>query len=456
MRSSSSPSGLSSCFHRSVRRRRERVHRLPDAKKTRRSPADVGDRGRRHDLARVDVLVRRSGEGPANCAVVERERVELARPVADEHGVVGDGRRRGHDVRRLVEPLLSQPSATESGSRAVGHRDGYAKVRETSRPNIGHSHSSDAGSGASDDDGEPLSSSLLHAAANETSAATVHASAIERCFITVPPIRAIVHTRRGVCRGSLAVVRVLLSALRCEKGAVPTPLRRIGACSTTRWAAECALALFPEMSLTGSVDPAVHPERLITLDDASVSDLVACKPRARCRGGVRHRRTSSRRTLHHAGRRGRRRSRGRAAEAPSRRGRGGLPVRRRRPGVRRRRRALRHCDLRRGPNRPADSRSRRPRAPGWCAFRPRLASTAGARPKPGGALGWDWWCGDALGDARRHAHERGLWIAIATQAGSTADEDFPGLAALVDPQGVVVDQLPDWSAADLVVEVPDA
>jgi predicted amidohydrolase len=69
--------------------------------------------------------------------------------------------------------------------------------------------------------------------------------------------------------------------------------------------------------------------------------------------------------------------------------------------------------------------------------------------------GWDWWCGSALGDARRHARERGLWIAIATQAGSTVDEDFPGLAALVNPDGEVVAQLPNWSAADLVAEVPD-
>ena len=47
----------------------------------------------------------------------------------------------------------------------------------------------------------------------------------------------------------------------------------------------------------------------------------------------------------------------------------------------------------------------------------------------------------------------GLWIAIATQAGSTVDEDFPGLAALVDPTGEVVAQLPDWRPGTLVVDV---
>jgi hypothetical protein len=47
-----------------------------------------------------------------------------------------------------------------------------------------------------------------------------------------------------------------------------------------------------------------------------------------------------------------------------------------------------------------------------------------------------------------------VWIAIATQAGATVDEDFPGLAALVDPRGDVVAQSPDWNAVDLVVDLP--
>ena len=34
------------------------------------------------------------------------------------------------------------------------------------------------------------------------------------------------------------------------------------------------------------------------------------------------------------------------------------------------------------------------------------------------------------------------------------DEDFPGLAALVSPDGDVVERLPDWRAGTLVVELP--
>jgi predicted amidohydrolase len=67
--------------------------------------------------------------------------------------------------------------------------------------------------------------------------------------------------------------------------------------------------------------------------------------------------------------------------------------------------------------------------------------------------GFDWWSGSALGDAARHARRHGLWIALATQAGATADEDFPGLAALVDPHGTVVCALPDWHEGTLLVEI---
>jgi predicted amidohydrolase len=42
----------------------------------------------------------------------------------------------------------------------------------------------------------------------------------------------------------------------------------------------------------------------------------------------------------------------------------------------------------------------------------------------------------------------------AGQSGSTVDEDFPGLAALVDPSGRVVVRLPDWREATLTVEIP--
>ncbi len=73
----------------------------------------------------------------------------------------------------------------------------------------------------------------------------------------------------------------------------------------------------------------------------------------------------------------------------------------------------------------------------------------------GWRAGYDWWTSAGLADARRNARRLHLWVAIATQAGVTDDEDFPGLAALVDPNGDVVASLPDWHAGTLLVDIPD-
>ena len=68
--------------------------------------------------------------------------------------------------------------------------------------------------------------------------------------------------------------------------------------------------------------------------------------------------------------------------------------------------------------------------------------------------GHGWWEGCGLADARAQAARLGLWVALSTQAGSTHDVDFPGLAALVDPRVEVVARLPDWQPGTLIVDVP--
>jgi predicted amidohydrolase len=66
--------------------------------------------------------------------------------------------------------------------------------------------------------------------------------------------------------------------------------------------------------------------------------------------------------------------------------------------------------------------------------------------------GHSWWLSRGLGDAARHARRLGVPVAMATQAGSTTDEDFPGVAALVSASGEVV-RLPDWREGSLVADV---
>jgi predicted amidohydrolase len=249
-------------------------------------------------------------------------------------------------------------------------------------------------------------------------------------------------------------VRILLSALRCEKGAVDRNLAEHRRVLAEAGDAGCDLALFPEMSLTGSVDPTQRPERLIGLDHPAVAALTASTQdlgvaavfgiaEAADRGVARITQVFA--------------EHGRLAGVQRKRHLGDDEIGYRADeedavfeldGVRF---TIAIC---------AESATDRPFA---------HARSAGARlvcfsaapglygrktTKEEWRLGWEWWRSAGLADSQRHAREEGLWIAMAGQAGSTDDEDFPGLAALVDPRGEVVAQLPDWQAGNLVVDVP--
>ncbi len=49
--------------------------------------------------------------------------------------------------------------------------------------------------------------------------------------------------------------------------------------------------------------------------------------------------------------------------------------------------------------------------------------------------GYAWWEGECRKWLGRYAQQQGLWIAVATQAGRTRDEDFPGGAFVFSPTG---------------------
>ncbi len=77
----------------------------------------------------------------------------------------------------------------------------------------------------------------------------------------------------GAGAGHHGGMRVLLAAIRCPKGDIEANLAAHRALLAEAAAAGCALALFPEMSLTGSVDPVAHPEWLAGLDHPAIAAL---------------------------------------------------------------------------------------------------------------------------------------------------------------------------------------
>jgi predicted amidohydrolase len=251
----------------------------------------------------------------------------------------------------------------------------------------------------------------------------------------------------------LTAVRVLLASIRCEKGDADTNFARHVDAMVEARDAGCELAVFPEFSLTGSVDPVGHPEHAVALDHQIVRHMV----NATHGSGV-------------------------GALFGIAEIRGGeffitqvFAVDGELAGVQRKR----HLgDDEHGFTVAAETAVFELGAARFgaiiCAesgvdFTWDAGAAAGAAvlflcsapglygrrtDDAGWRDGFEWWERCGLGDARRHAGRLGLWVAMATQSSSTVDEDFPGIAALIAPNGEIVQRLPDWRPGTLVVDIP--
>ena len=67
--------------------------------------------------------------------------------------------------------------------------------------------------------------------------------------------------------------------------------------------------------------------------------------------------------------------------------------------------------------------------------------------------GFDWWRGECREKLGNYARKYHLWIAVATQAGRTVDEDFPGGGYLFSPDGECQYATPDWSPGAIFLEI---
>jgi predicted amidohydrolase len=247
-------------------------------------------------------------------------------------------------------------------------------------------------------------------------------------------------------------MRVLLAAFNAQKGDVAGNLERHVAVMERARAEGCDLAVFPEFSLTGSVDPARHPGRALPIGAKAVRALVAATWRTGVAAvfGIAERDGAGfhiTQVYAHGGRLGgayRKRHLGEGEEAY-------------RVGV-----AGQVFELgaaRFGVALCAEGGVDFPwtEVAGGGGSVVLFCAAPGLHGRRTDETGWRdghaWWVRSGLGDAVRHARRLGVWVAIATQAGSTEDEDFPGLAALVSPSGEVT-RLPDWRPGTLAVDVP--
>jgi predicted amidohydrolase/SAM-dependent methyltransferase len=248
-------------------------------------------------------------------------------------------------------------------------------------------------------------------------------------------------------------MRALLVAMNAGKGELADNLDRHLEALDLATSLGCEVAVFPEMSLTGSVDPASHPERALGCDAPAVARVVAATghigtaavfgiaeeaggsfyiTQIFAAGGVL------------AGRY-RKRFLGEGEEAFAA---GAAPASFELDGVRF---GMVICAEAHTEKAWEDLAA----AGAEVAF---LCAAPGLYGRKADEAAWHeghtWWVGAGLGDACRQARAHRMFVGIATQAGATVDEDFPGLAALVGPTGQVVSRTPDWRPATLAVEIP--
>lgn len=66
---------------------------------------------------------------------------------------------------------------------------------------------------------------------------------------------------------------------------------------------------------------------------------------------------------------------------------------------------------------------------------------------------YDWWQSECLLKDAAHATANGIYVAASTAAGRTIDEDFPGGGYLYDPEGRCLKSTPDWHPQTLDVTI---
>ena len=67
--------------------------------------------------------------------------------------------------------------------------------------------------------------------------------------------------------------------------------------------------------------------------------------------------------------------------------------------------------------------------------------------------GYDWWRGECHHKLGHYARDNQVYIAVATQAGRTIDEDFPGGGYVFGPDGACLIETSDWSEGILYAEL---
>jgi (R)-amidase len=251
-------------------------------------------------------------------------------------------------------------------------------------------------------------------------------------------------------------LRVALVQMRCEKGAIEANLAATRDYLDAAEAADCAVACFPEASITGYVDPRRFPDAAVAVDGPAVAQLAALtrgRPvtavagiiEARPQPGSAHFITQlvarageivavyRKRTIPpdelHLFAPASEVTTFSVADVPC-----GLAIC-----------ADIGCEEVFADNARAGAR---------VIFECAAPGLYGAQETRDWRSGYEWWRGECQSQLARYARAYHVAIAVATQAGRTCDEDFPGGGYLFGPDGTCLSETPDWREGMHVVDVP--
>lgn len=232
------------------------------------------------------------------------------------------------------------------------------------------------------------------------------------------------------------MLRVGLIQMRCEKAAIEENLRTIGAYLDEASVRAMDVVGFPEMSITGYVVPAKYPEAVVDLDGAEVRAFLALTERhaALVFAGIVERNPGGKPFITQIlAQRGRLLGVYRKITILDEEvdwfspGQGGVLVTACGPHAV----GLAICaDI---GNEEVFAACRRKGAD--VVLELAAPGLYGEQAQRNWASGYAWWEGECRTRLGGYAARHSLWICVATQAGRTVDEDFPGGGYVFDPTG---------------------
>jgi predicted amidohydrolase len=240
------------------------------------------------------------------------------------------------------------------------------------------------------------------------------------------------------------MINIGLIQMYCEKGAVAANLAQIESYLAEAGRLGVDILAFPEMSLTGYNDPAKYPGAVLRLDGPEVARVCATTrgyPLTLLVGLIEANPSGKPYITHIAVRDGRLLGSYRKRhiiddEAKWFTPGGVVPV-------------FRHGDLCFGIAICADISNEQvfadcARQGAQVVFEVAAPGLYGEQATRNWQTGFAWWEGECQKYLSQYAQRYGIWVAVATQAGRTVDEDFPGGGYVFAPNGRRLYATPDW------------